>query len=777
MTPSAQDVSPEVNPKWLELRQKHQNESNTFQAMVNRNREEFEARVDRQRKDLLALHSKEESEFWSKNTQTGAVRAGTKAKFARTQTPIGSVAPSKKIAPPASRPATPRMSVRPPVTPARPTQHPRYADVPPAPKRPTQRAGLNRNSGQPEVIDLCSDDDDDPNVTKKQPIVQKKTAQKPAAKPSNARNATIEDAMAIDGGQVQSSDPFSIPEATLELFGGSSSKAFSTPVRTTIKNEFSSPNLASPFAKMDMSTPKTPDPEPASPSPHRASTATRQFGSPRMFGSRAPSCVPGPDHSTAGFMNRVASAMPNAPLGSSPFYSNAATDRPSVGVTGRLASVAPRASSPVQKWPSPRLLSPASESKSLPWANLGTRNQQRERSVVLRDDSVRQSSHNSDVPGSHYDGAVGKTNVEMHDAPMSEATEVSPSSSSAPAIQPPQFERVDSSNANPFTTTGAEAQTPRKQTRQLPSPPPSHASVVSEPVAHRQHNVSTPSPSFKMPSLPASAAPSTVRQPIAAGARHVRAGTTDSRASSYTLPASPRDQPGASASSRPSAISRQTGATQSRKRPMVISMSSDEDSDSQSDYAPSENASPIDGEQPKPMKHAHTAKKTKTNDGAEVAAKPKPRMQKVMGRKGYGFKFAPTLGKTVAIPSKPAARPPTEPRRLAARKTVKKATIPQFIKRRAAVAAKGKIQDMFDSTEEFETELAIEEADHIESARLPDDMRRMSLTPSPPDEDSVDALAEPGSFKEWSQLRSTGDRKARLQGIVEDDDSEVDIGE
>jgi hypothetical protein len=211
---------------------------------------------------------------------------------------------------------------------------------------------------------------------------------------------------------------------------------------------------------------------------------------------------------------------------------------------------------------------------------------------------------------------------------------------------------------------------------------------------------------------------------------------------------------------------------------MVISMSSDEDSDSQSDYAPSENASPVDGELSMPKKHVHTAKKTKTNDGAEVAAKPKPRVQKVMGRKGYGFKFAPTLSKTVPIPSKPAARRPvTEPRRTNAPKTVKKTPVPAFARRRAAVAAKGKIQNIFDSNEEFETELAIEQADHIESARLPDDMRRMSLTPSPPDEDSVDALAEPRSFKEWSKVRSTGDRKARLQATVEDDDSEVDIGE
>jgi hypothetical protein len=116
--------------------------------------------------------------------------------------------------------------------------------------------------------------------------------------------------------------------------------------------------------------------------------------------------------------------MPNAPLSSSLFYNNAATDRPSVGVTGRLASVAPPTSAPVQKWPSPRVLSPAPESKSLPWANLGRQNQQqREHSVVSKDDSVRQSGHISDVPDSQDDGAVGDTNVEMHDVPMSEAIE------------------------------------------------------------------------------------------------------------------------------------------------------------------------------------------------------------------------------------------------------------------------------------------------------------------------------------------------------------------
>ena len=226
MAPSTQDVSPEVNPRWLELRQKHQNESTTFQAMVKRNRDEFEARVDRQRIDLLAQHSKEERDFWSKNARSGAARAETKTKFARTQTPRGSVAPSKKNASPVSRPATPRMSVQPPVTPARTAQHPRYADVPPAPKRPTQRPASHRSSGQHEVINLCSDDDEDPYVTQEQPVVRKKTTKKPAIQPRNARNATVEDAMDIDEAQTQPSDPSFIPEATLELFGDSSSTTF-----------------------------------------------------------------------------------------------------------------------------------------------------------------------------------------------------------------------------------------------------------------------------------------------------------------------------------------------------------------------------------------------------------------------------------------------------------------------------------------------------------------------------------------------------------------------
>ncbi|KAH3938733.1 hypothetical protein HBH98_241750 [Parastagonospora nodorum] len=114
---------------------------------------------------------------------------------------------------------------------------------------------------------------------------------------------------------------------------------------------------------------------------------------------------------------------------------------------------------------------------------------------------VRQNGCNSDAQGFYIDGAAGETNVDMQDALMYEVTEASTTSSPAAAH------------------------------------PSSHASFYSGPIAHRQPYVSV-RPSFSVPSLPVSAALSTIRQPIAAAARRVQAGTTYTRASTYTPPAS-----------------------------------------------------------------------------------------------------------------------------------------------------------------------------------------------------------------------------------------------
>jgi hypothetical protein len=56
-----------------------------------------------------------------------------------------------------------------------------------------------------------------------------------------------------------------------------------------------------------------------------------------------------------------------------------------------------------------------------------------------------------------------------------------------------------------------------------------------------------------------------------------------------------------------------------------------------------------------------------------------------------------------------------------------------FGKRTAALKAKDAIRDQYQDTEKFATECAIEAADQLEDARLPEDMGRMSITPSPQD--------------------------------------------
>jgi hypothetical protein len=232
----------------------------------------------------------------------------------------------------------------------------------------------------------------------------------------------------------------------------------------------------------------------------------------------------------------------------------------------------------------------------------------------------------------------------------------------------------------------------------------------------------------------------------------------------------------------------------------VINLSSDEDEDPESDYAPSEPDSPFLNQSMKQTKITHTMKKTKTNDGSRFAAKCTPRVEKVMGKNGYGFKITPApkpkLGVSSTLPSgtpAPSVRQSSEaiqPKSKAAtptfRKTMKKDPIPQPSKRRAAIAAENKIQNFFENIEEFETELAIEEADHMETARLPDSMRSMSITPSPAsqevivDTESVDMLVEtelPRGFKTWSQTRSTGDRVLFQASVADADYSEADSSE
>jgi hypothetical protein len=224
MTQPPKNIPPDVEAKWLELRQKHLEDSNRFQRDAARKRAEFESRVEKGRKGILEKHMKEESEFWSKHTKaSGAARGATKS--VRTQPPVSaraSTVASRKPPTPAagslsSRPAVPRLEVDPPATPSRALQTAKLLQVPTAPKEQPRRPP--QKSGKSEVIDLCSSDDEQQALSKKTPVPPKAVAPCPVQQPSIAQETVAQEPVSPE--QVHSSTGFAIPEATLELFGRS----------------------------------------------------------------------------------------------------------------------------------------------------------------------------------------------------------------------------------------------------------------------------------------------------------------------------------------------------------------------------------------------------------------------------------------------------------------------------------------------------------------------------------------------------------------------------
>jgi hypothetical protein len=363
----------------------------------------------------------------------------------------------------------------------------------------------------------------------------------------------------------------------------------------------------------------------------------------------------------------------------------------------------------------------------------------------------------------------------------------------------------------------------QRWTQQLPSPPPSHASAASEPTTPGSPQASTPTSSFKKPFLPASAdLNKSGKYSIGPETRHVRAGTVDSQASSFTLPVESLHQRRASVTSRASSISAHTRVSPNRKRKLAIDLSSDEEDDV-SDYAPSEPDSPLANQSTKPL-DGPIAKKIKASNGSVVASKVPPRVDNAGRKTNYGFKPAVIPKPRLQTPSstttgtarktpmptvstassrlstnRPATSAPRQPPNArapstypspvtpqatpkaasTAKKSQQNKSVPQPSKRRAALAAEDKIHGIFQDTEEFATDCAIEDADHMEDARLPGDMRRMSITPSP-GEEAVDMLSSPpaNTFASWTKDRMTGDRHTRCQATTADaEDSEPDISE
>jgi hypothetical protein len=391
----------------------------------------------------------------------------------------------------------------------------------------------------------------------------------------------------------------------------------------------------------------------------------------------------------------------------------------------------------------------------------------------------------------------------------------------------PSTHQHDTMQKSPSSAPFREPPAPLQQIRmQLPSPPPSHASVVSEPTTPGTSQSFTSISSFKKPFLPASADPSkSGRQSVDPGIRHVRTGTVDSRASSVTLPAESRTQRGVSATSRASSISAYTGVSPNRKRKIIIDLSSDEED--VSDYAPSEPVSPLASESDKALQSPNS-KRIKGVNGFAAASKVPPRVDKAVHKNNYGFKST-TLPKprpkstsattTIAsrktstptastMPIKPSASCSTTSTRYgppsaragsihpspatnqakskagpSAKKTQQTKFIPQPSKRRATLASENKTRGIYQDMEEFITECAVQDADQLEDARLPEDMRRMSITPAPQavGEETVDMLSTPLAAKYNTSNSRTADHtngdRRRYQATLADDESEPDISE
>jgi hypothetical protein len=194
MAQPSQNTSPELQARWLGLRQQHEKQSVNFQAQVAKDtagfddavaakRATFEGnvktqrghlqdRIEHARKELLDAQIRAEQAFWSKHTQApraaNVAAPNPKMRTAATSRPMSSV--------PAAR------------------QAPAQRSSGKAAPRPTQKNTVS------EFIDLCSDEEE------KAPLPPRHAPQ-PSKGP-------------------QDSSSYPIPSASIELFGGSSRKSF-----------------------------------------------------------------------------------------------------------------------------------------------------------------------------------------------------------------------------------------------------------------------------------------------------------------------------------------------------------------------------------------------------------------------------------------------------------------------------------------------------------------------------------------------------------------------
>lgn len=582
-----------------------------------------------------------------------------------------------------------------------------------------------------------------------------------------------------------------------------------------------------------------PVPSTTSPFAPRAFTEMPQAGSSGIMTPLASPSTPGfgpwssarSDHQSSGFLPRAASLMPQhgQHLAANTQFAFPSYQQPGRFGPGSTASATPPSSSFTFQTASSSRFSSALSRAAIPDVRtsspFGRQSQENRRQTFERPANSFQNGARLETTGIRQDGHYGTNAPEMsmttsaplareqqtrsenapapqHDVTMSDATtseiahEVDDSITSTAPSCPSSANQHDIPADVDLSGPSDAPRTPHRQ--QLSSPPPSLLSVASKPLTTNKQDVSSPKSMFKKPSTPASAGPSQLgRQPIAAGARHVRAGTVDSRASTVTVPASSRDPRGASVVSQTSDNLSRTDASRTRKRHAEVSLSSDEDEDV-SDYAPSDSDSPLAGKSTRRARNEPVAKKSKTSTSSVTTSQhASMKLKNTFGFKSTNPKpraattavsSSNASSKNAASSASTASNKPSTP----APRTASKPAFTQPGKRLAAKKAEIENSKYFQELEEFDTECAIEEADQLEDARLPEDMNRMSITPSPStrsrngEETVGNATPMSGpkkgkngyTYGSWTRDRMAGDRAlSRARPVVEEDDSEIDTGE
>jgi hypothetical protein len=220
MAAPPRNIPPEINAEWLALRQKHQDESSNFQRAVVRNKAELENRAETARKALLAKHLREEHDFWSRNAEARKSASST-AKAGQAQISGPTKSNGKTAATPA-RSAPVRLSVTPPRT----SSSVGSSRPPPRPMKPNPRQ--TQNKGVSEVINLCSDDEEDSPPTKAMPTMRQAMATNTMPQQAIVKEPVAQKSAAYD--QVRKSASV-IPEATMQFFGDS-------PANSSVSNGF-----------------------------------------------------------------------------------------------------------------------------------------------------------------------------------------------------------------------------------------------------------------------------------------------------------------------------------------------------------------------------------------------------------------------------------------------------------------------------------------------------------------------------------------------------------